>query len=106
MRELVVAVNQLVGRVREAQNKLKDSDSDKLKSLNVVASNLITEPIRYSKPGLQAHITYLASMTANVDQKIGRDAIERYAVLKKELDELRAEADRLLGSSSVITNDR
>src|SRR5207302_1378301 len=27
--------------------------------------------------GLQAHITYLASMTANVDQKVGRDAIER-----------------------------
>jgi len=40
-------------------------------------------------------------MTANVDQKIGRDAVERYAVLKKELDELRVEVDRLLGSASA-----
>jgi hypothetical protein len=60
----------------------------------------MTEPVRYGKPGLQAHITYLASMTANVDQKIGRDAVERYAVLKKELDQLRAEVDRLLGSAT------
>ena len=32
-------------------------------------------------------------MTSNVDQKIGRDAIERYQVLKKELDALKAQAD-------------
>ena len=36
-------------------------------------------------------------MTTGVDQKIGRDAIERYAVLKKELDALKAELDKLLG---------
>jgi hypothetical protein len=36
-------------------------------------------------------------MTANVDQKIGRDAVERYQVLKKELEELRVEVDRVLG---------
>jgi hypothetical protein len=39
-------------------------------------------------------------MTANVDQKIGRDAVERYAVLKKELDDVRVEVDRLLGPTS------
>ena len=103
MRDLVTSVNELVTRVREAQGKLKNSpgDADKLKSVNAVASKLLSEPVRYGKPGLQAHITYLASMTANVDQKIGRDAVERYAVLKKELDELRVEVDRLLGSASA-----
>jgi len=55
---------------------------------------------------LQAHITYLASMTANVDQKIGRDAIERYNVLKKEFDALRAEVDKVLGPATGVTNDR
>jgi hypothetical protein len=45
-------------------------------------------------------------MTANVDQRIGRDAVERYAVLRKELDELRAEADRVLGPATGIANDR
>jgi photosystem II stability/assembly factor-like uncharacterized protein len=102
MRELVTSVNQLVTRVREGQTKLKSnaSDSERLSALSVIAGKLMTEPVRYGKPGLQAHITYLASMTANVDQKVGRDAFERYAVLKKELDELRAEVDRLLGSAT------
>jgi len=31
-------------------------------------------------------------MTTGVDQKIGRDAIERYQALKKELDALAAKA--------------
>jgi hypothetical protein len=37
-------------------------------------------------------------MTANVDQKIGRDAIERYQELKKEFDALQAEANRILAA--------
>ena len=86
MRELVNDVNQLASRVREAQKSRNDP------RLNALAAKLLTEPVRYGKPGLQAHITYLASMTANVDQKIGRDAIERYQVLKKEFDSLQAEA--------------
>jgi photosystem II stability/assembly factor-like uncharacterized protein len=106
MRELVNGVNQLAARVRDAQTKLRatsgtfaeiDLATGKLNRINTVAATLFTEPVRYSKPGLQAHITYLAGMTANVDQKIGRDAIERYAVLKKELDAIRSEVDRVLG---------
>lgn len=91
MRALVTEVNQLVTRVREAQKK---NSSEALKA---VATKLMNEPVRYGKPGLQSHITYLAGMTANVDQKIGRDAIQRYEVLKKELEAVRAEVDRLLG---------
>src|SRR5436190_13770828 len=106
MREMVTAVNQLVTRVREAQNKLKSSasDAEKLAQVTTIANKLMTEPVRYGKPGLQAHITYLASMTANVDQKIGRDAIERYAVLRKDLDAIRAEVDRALGSTPTTAS--
>jgi hypothetical protein len=39
-----------------------------------------------------------------VDQKIGSDAIERYAVLKKEFEALRAEVDQVLGSNSSTTS--
>lgn len=102
MRELVNNVNQLVARVREAQTKLRDapaSDGERARQIKAIAAKLITEPVRYSKPGLQAQITYLAGMTANVDQKIGRDAIERYEVLRKEFEAARAEVDRLLGSA-------
>jgi hypothetical protein len=100
MREMVGSVNQLVARVREAQTKLRSAstvDNDMTEKVNAIAAKLLTEPVRYGKPGLQAHINYLANMTSNVDQKIGRDAIERYATLKKELDATRAEADRVLG---------
>ena len=98
MRELVSGVNQLATRVREAQNKLRN-DPNGLSRVNAIAAKLLTEPVRYGKPGLQANVTYLASMTANVDQKIGRDAIERYEVLKKEFDALRAEVDQVLGAN-------
>ena len=62
----------------------------------VIYEQLVDTPegVRYNKPGLQTHIRYLGSMTANVDQKIGRDAIERYQVLKKEYDALKAAADK------------
>ena len=98
MREMVTAVNQLVTRVREAQNKLRNTPGADATRVNELASKLLTEPVRYGRPGLQAHIIYLAGMTSNVDQKIGRDAIERYHVLKKELDALLAEADSVLVS--------
>jgi len=98
MRDLVSSVNQLVTRVREAIGKTPNDPR-----LLALAAKLMTEPVRYGKPGLQAHVTYLASMTSNVDQKIGRDAVERYQVLKKEFDALRAEADRVLGGNVSTT---
>jgi len=107
MRELVSGVNQLATRVREAHDKLLKSatvDPTTLNRVNAIASKLLTEPVRYGKPGLQAHVIYLAGMTANVDQKIGSDAIERYAVLKKEFEALRAEVDQVLGSNSSTTS--
>ena len=93
MREMVISVNQLVTRVREAQRKSPENAR-----VLALAAKLLTEPVRYGKPGLQAHITYLAGMTSNVDQKIGRDAIERYQVLKKELDAIRIEAEQLFAT--------
>jgi hypothetical protein len=102
MRELVTGINQLVTRIREAQTRLKNTpDADASNRLNVLASKLLNEPVRYGRPGLQAQITYLAGMTANTDQKIGRDAIERYHVLKKEFDTLKSEVDRELGPVSL-----
>jgi photosystem II stability/assembly factor-like uncharacterized protein len=100
MRELVNGVNQLITRVREAQSKMRTAgtNGDAANSVNAIAAKLISEPVRYGKPGLQAHITYLAGMTANTDQKIGRDAVERYEVLRKEFESLRAEVDRVLGA--------
>jgi hypothetical protein len=106
MRALVNDMTRLVARVRDAQkNSTAAGGNGETKTrLNAIAAKLFTEPVRYGKPGLQAHITYLAGMTANVDQRIGRDAIERYAVLKKEFDAIRAEVDSLLGPAPSQQN--
>jgi photosystem II stability/assembly factor-like uncharacterized protein len=95
-RNLVSEVNKSVSRVLEARTKLA-SDPEKLAKLNDVADHLITPAIRYSKPELQTHITYLYGMTNSTDQKIGRDAVDRYDTLKKELDERNAELQAILG---------
>jgi photosystem II stability/assembly factor-like uncharacterized protein len=97
MRQLLTDVNQLVARVRDAQSKLRgESGSDtKTNQLEAIAAKLLTEPVRYGKPGLQAHITYLAGMTVGADQKVGHDALERYATLRRELDAISAELNRI-----------
>jgi len=98
VRDLVTSVNQTISRLREAQGRFKDGqDAEKAKQVEMISGKLLTQPVRYGRPGLQAHITYLASMTSRGDQKIGRDAVERYAELKKELDAVNAELSRVLG---------
>jgi hypothetical protein len=98
MRQLVTDANQLAARVREAQARTKGESGpgSKGRQVDAVAAKLFTEPVRYGKPGLQAHITYLAGMTTGADQKIGRDALERYATLRRDLDALSAELNNIM----------
>jgi hypothetical protein len=56
--------------------------------------------VRYSEPGLQAQVQYLYGLTSQADQKIGRDAVERYQQLRKEVDAAQAEARKWLGAES------
>ncbi|HUA86842.1 MAG TPA: hypothetical protein VMB85_23455 [Bryobacteraceae bacterium] len=95
VRELVSDVNKMVARLRGAQRSATGEQREKL---NELASRMITPSIRYSQPELQTQITYLYSETTATDQKIGRDAIERYEVLRKELDGRMAELNQILGS--------
>jgi hypothetical protein len=100
VRDLVSDANRAAARVREAQGRLRGATgaaADTLRKIDEVAARLVTPPIRYSAPGLQAHITYLYGMTNQADQKVGRDAKERYVVLRRELDGLVAQLNQLLG---------
>jgi len=96
---LVAAVNQTQARVRTAQQQFAagaTANAEKLGIVNAMADKLNTQPVRYGKPGLQAHIQYISRLGMGVDQKVGRDAIERYGVLKAQLDAINAELDRIL----------
>jgi hypothetical protein len=99
VRDLVSEVNQLISRVRVAEQGLKGKPDSaaQLDNIESLASHLITPAIRYSKPELQTHITYLYQMTNGADEKIGNDAVNRYQELRKELEQRKTELDKLLG---------
>ncbi|HEX5076423.1 MAG TPA: hypothetical protein VFW03_24645 [Gemmatimonadaceae bacterium] len=102
VRDMVTEVNQLVASVESARRRLENAGgaaADTLRRLDALRDKLVTPAVRYSKPELQAHIQYLYSMTTQADQKIGRDAIDRYKTLRAELDERQKEAKELLGVS-------
>ena len=93
-RDMVSEVNQLVARVRETKSRLQSATgaaADTLRMVTALEQKLVTPPVRYSKPELQAHIQYLYSLTNQADQKIGRDVIDRYATLRRELDALKTQ---------------
>ncbi len=100
MRAMVEEVSALSSRVEEAMARLEGATGAEaltFQGIQAVADKLLTPSIRYSAPGLRTHITYLAGMVTRVDQKVGRDALKRYEVLRVELDELTGEINRLLG---------
>lgn len=96
VRQLVSEVNQTVARLRAALAAAK-GDPGKTDRLSTLAAKLITPSIRYSKPELQTHIQYLYGLTIGPDQQIGRDAVERFEALRKELDQRVAELNALVG---------
>jgi photosystem II stability/assembly factor-like uncharacterized protein len=73
VRDLVSDANRLAARLRSAKIAALDSE-------------FFTPPVRYSRPGLQTHITYLYSMTLGADQRVPKDAIDRYRELRQSLD--------------------
>ena len=75
---------------------MSSASGDKEIKLKELSTHLITPAIRYSKPELQTQITYLYTITNSTDQKPGRDAVERYEVLRKELDQRIKELDAIL----------
>ena len=100
-RDLVTEVNQMVARLQRAKRRLQGGSgaaADTLQRLAALEAKLVTPPIRYSQPGLQAQIAYLYTLTTRADQKVGRDAAERYAVLRRELNARAAELSSILGS--------
>lgn len=98
VRDLVSQVNHLIARMRAAAANPPSPEA--AAKLTELSTHLLTPTIRYSKPELQDQITYLYGMTNTADEKIGRDAIARYAVLKQELDQRTSELNAILGTSA------
>jgi hypothetical protein len=91
VRDLVSDANAAAEELRAARRRAAGGDSAAAvpPALAEIEREQLTPPIRYSRPGLQSHITYLYSMTLGADQPVSRDAADRYAELRRQLDELR-----------------
>jgi hypothetical protein len=101
MRDMVAEVGKIATTVRQARTRLRNGgNTDSLTKVEALATTLFgaDEGVRYGRPGLQMQITYLAGMTARVDQRIGHDAVERYQTLRKDLDALEARVTQVLGA--------
>jgi hypothetical protein len=105
VRDLVSEANLLAERMKAARTRLKKegggaADST-LAALEPLERRLVAESVRYGRPGLQTQIAYLYEMNLNADQKVGRDAVARYATLRRELDALRRDVDRVLPAAEA-----
>jgi hypothetical protein len=87
VRDLVSDANRLGERLNELSRAAADTPP---RALSEARQEFFTPPVRYSKPGLQDHITYLYGMTTGADQRVGKDARERYTELRRRLDALSA----------------
>jgi photosystem II stability/assembly factor-like uncharacterized protein len=104
-RDLVNEMNRVANRVRLARTKLRSGgDPAQLKKVEELGVAIFGagEGIRYGQPGLQTNVTYLASMTGRADQRIGRDAIDRLATLRRELDAVEARVNQVLGPEKPL----
>jgi len=88
VRDLLSDANRLIAEVTTAR-RAAPAGSERARQLAALETRLLPEPVRYGRPGLITHITYLYSVALRSDQKIGRDAVERLAVLRKELEAVR-----------------
>ena len=98
VRDLVSDVNRTVSRVRAGLTALagKPDSAATLASLKDLAASLITPTIRYSKPELQTHITYLYSETNATDQKIGPRRHRALQRAPQGTDQRIAQLDKIL----------
>jgi photosystem II stability/assembly factor-like uncharacterized protein len=92
VRDLVSDANGAAEELRALRRRATGGDTTVAPPAAIAAleRELLTPPIRYSRPGLLSHISYLYSMTLGADQPVGRDAAQRYVELRQQLDALRA----------------
>jgi hypothetical protein len=92
VRDLVTEVNVAVAQLESTRRRAPAGSASRLR-LDSLERILVTPAVRYSRPGLQAHIQYLYSAMNGADQKLSRDAVERYRTLRREFDVVRKDLD-------------
>jgi hypothetical protein len=84
-----------LARLQETRNGLPASANEARDRLDALEAELVTGSVRYSVPMLIDQLQYLNSMVSRADQKVGRDAFERYEELMEKLGRVSAEVERI-----------
>ncbi|MEO5589765.1 MAG: hypothetical protein ABIS03_09275 [Gemmatimonadaceae bacterium] len=83
-RDLLTDANRAAAELAELKKAAVSPDARR--RLDAMEKILVTPSIRYSRPGLQSQIQYLYGTAIGADQQPGRDGIERYTELRRQLD--------------------
>lgn len=88
-------------RLKSARERLPKSDTGTRQRIDRLVASLQTrQDIRYPQPMLLDQLQYLYGMLNRADQKPGRDAHERYARLRNELNDVLVAVERTLGAAT------
>jgi photosystem II stability/assembly factor-like uncharacterized protein len=94
---LAADAQQLQDDVRAARQRLEqDGRTAALRQVDALERRLVTQSGQaYAQPMLLAQISYLNGIVSRGDNRPHRDAFERYAELRRELDSMRVELRRI-----------
>ncbi|MFN7947433.1 MAG: hypothetical protein U0Z53_18940 [Blastocatellia bacterium] len=95
----------LAARIREARERMKDNAEASAK-LRDLAARVVTAGGAYPQPMLIDQFSNIARMIGQADQKVGRDAFERYDDLMKEMTAIRTALDQLAGTANSQSSQK
>jgi hypothetical protein len=100
--QLSADASALSARLNAARNRLRTATgpaADTAAKVNAIAKKWFgpDEGVRYGVPGLVTHVNEVRSMTPNGDQKVGNQAKIALVDMRKALEAVKAELDRVLG---------
>jgi photosystem II stability/assembly factor-like uncharacterized protein len=101
VRDAVVEARSAVSHLTAARKALEGKTDRASRStdeqLAAIQQRLMTGPVRYDMPMVADQLQYLNGMINRADQKLGRDAFERYEELRAALDSIVSDLDAVLG---------
>ncbi len=101
VRDAIVEARSAVSRLTSARKSLEGKTDEASRradeQLAAIQQRLMTGPVRYDMPMVADQLQYLNGMINRADQKLGRDAFERYDELRAALDSIVSDLDAVLG---------
>ena len=85
----------VLAHLREVRDDLPSNANDARSRLDALEAELVTGSVRYSMPMLIDQLQYLNGMISRADQKVGRDAFERYEELTGKLERIKSELENI-----------